>query len=159
MTKHQEYPVWFDKDGVPYKENGELYKIYFYDNAYPLILCTNKRMTSLHRLVCEAFHGPCPSSNHEVDHIDDNRLNFCPSNLRWLTISENRKKSWSNMPIEKRILRLGILKSSTHSTMTEAGKIIQSYRMKHSWHKQHGFHPSCALCIKELNYRKYLESL
>lgn len=42
----------------------------------------------VHRLICEAFHGPCPAGK-EVDHRnrirDDNR----PENLHWVTRSEN----------------------------------------------------------------------
>lgn len=39
----------------------------------------------VHRIVATAFHGAGPSSDHVVDHIDTNRLNNCPDNLRWVT--------------------------------------------------------------------------
>jgi hypothetical protein len=43
----------------------------------------------VHRIVCVAFHGPPPSNQHVVDHIDTNRANNRPENLRWLTRLEN----------------------------------------------------------------------
>jgi hypothetical protein len=42
----------------------------------------------VHRLVCEAFHGPAPK-NHQVAHRDGNRKNNAPNNLRWATVKEN----------------------------------------------------------------------
>lgn len=44
---------------------------------------------TIHRLVCEAFHGPPPSPQHHAAHGDGNRLNNCPENLRWATPAEN----------------------------------------------------------------------
>lgn len=43
----------------------------------------------VHRIVATAFHGPAPSEQHVVDHIDTNRHNNRPKNLRWLTKLEN----------------------------------------------------------------------
>ncbi|WP_051651787.1 HNH endonuclease signature motif containing protein [Prevotella sp. P6B1] len=43
----------------------------------------------VHRIVATAFHGEAPSPEHVVDHIDTNRQNNRPENLRWLTKLEN----------------------------------------------------------------------
>ncbi|WP_227287907.1 HNH endonuclease signature motif containing protein [Boseongicola sp. H5] len=43
----------------------------------------------LHRIVATAFHGEQPSKKHVVDHIDTNRRNNRPDNLRWVTRLEN----------------------------------------------------------------------
>ncbi|WP_353622863.1 HNH endonuclease signature motif containing protein [Aliirhizobium terrae] len=43
----------------------------------------------VHRIVCTAFAGPPPVSTHIVDHIDTNRSNNRPDNLRWLSRLEN----------------------------------------------------------------------
>ena len=43
----------------------------------------------VHRIVATAFLGPAPSEQHVVDHIDTNRQNNRPENLRWLTKLEN----------------------------------------------------------------------
>jgi hypothetical protein len=44
------------------------------------------------RLVCEAFHGPCPAGC-ECAHLDGNKNNNCAENLAWVTRSENTKHS------------------------------------------------------------------
>jgi hypothetical protein len=43
----------------------------------------------VHRIVATAFHGEQPSNGHVVDHIDTNRRNNRPNNLRWVTRLEN----------------------------------------------------------------------
>lgn len=43
----------------------------------------------VHRIVATAFHGEQPTKGHIVDHIDTNRRNNRPDNLRWVTRLEN----------------------------------------------------------------------
>lgn len=43
----------------------------------------------IHRIVATAFHGEPPTKQHVVDHIDTNRHNNRPDNLRWVTRLEN----------------------------------------------------------------------
>lgn len=43
----------------------------------------------MHRIVATAFHGEPPTKEHVVDHIDTNKQNNRPSNLRWVTRLEN----------------------------------------------------------------------
>ncbi|MEQ8554902.1 MAG: HNH endonuclease signature motif containing protein [Cyclobacteriaceae bacterium] len=43
----------------------------------------------IHRIVAYAFIGAPPTPQHIVDHIDTNRQNNRPENLRWLTKLEN----------------------------------------------------------------------
>lgn len=43
----------------------------------------------VHRIVIIAFHGEPPTPQHIVDHIDTNRQNNRPENLRWVTKLEN----------------------------------------------------------------------
>lgn len=59
--------------GNPNKHNGYLLLV---DNP-------------IHRIVATAFHGNCPGKNYVVDHIDTNRRNNRPENLRWVTRLEN----------------------------------------------------------------------
>lgn len=55
------------------------------NNGY-MIFTGNIRV---HQVVCTAFHGPEPEPHMVVDHIDTNRCNNRPENLRWLTRLEN----------------------------------------------------------------------
>jgi hypothetical protein len=43
----------------------------------------------IHRIVATSFHGEPPTSEHVVDHIDTNKQNNRPDNLRWVTRLEN----------------------------------------------------------------------
>ncbi len=43
----------------------------------------------VHRIIASAFHGPCPSREYVVDHIDTNRQNNRSDNLRWVTRLDN----------------------------------------------------------------------
>lgn len=53
------------------------------------------RNFSVHRAVCEAFHGPCPP-DHQVRHLDNNPHNNNASNLAWGTRVENMADKHSN---------------------------------------------------------------
>ena len=44
---------------------------------------------TVHRIVATAFHGKQPSEKHIVDHVDTNKKNNRPENLRWITRLEN----------------------------------------------------------------------
>ena len=62
-------------------------------SGYPAVnLCLPDGSTSfqsVHRLVCEAFHGPQPTPKHGVAHNDGNAKNCSMYNLRWATQKEN----------------------------------------------------------------------
>lgn len=66
-----------------------------------------------HRLICEAFHGPCPEDKCQVDHInrvkDDNR----PENLRWCTVSENNLNKKAH---EASVAKYGVVPSDDENT-------------------------------------------
>ena len=51
----------------------------------------DRKCLLVHRLICEAFHGACPSGKFQVDHLDRNPSNNRPGNLRWVTPSENSR--------------------------------------------------------------------
>lgn len=60
-----------------------------------------------HVLSCRAFHGPAPSVNHTVDHIDNNPSNNNIENLRWATPSQQIKHSYAtNLTRESNATRL-----------------------------------------------------
>lgn len=89
------YPNYgVDQDGNTYKLNDGVWmpKRQTIGNVgYPVIAlwANNKGKTcTVHRLVLEAFVGPCPVGM-EALHTDGNRLNNKVSNLRWGTRKEN----------------------------------------------------------------------
>jgi hypothetical protein len=45
----------------------------------------------VHRLVCEAFHGPPNVLRNECAHLDGNKRNNNAANLRWVSRSENQQ--------------------------------------------------------------------
>lgn len=55
------------------------------------------RAQSVHRLVAEAWHGPCPEGK-EVDHINRVRNDNRPENLRYLTRQENMARMVRSAP-------------------------------------------------------------
>ena len=48
-----------------------------------------KTSTSVHTMICSAFHGPKKMMTHEVRHMDGDKKNNLPSNLRWGTPADN----------------------------------------------------------------------
>jgi hypothetical protein len=92
-----------------------------YSNPYPrvsLMIDKKAKTLNMHRVVCETFHKkPLPNilteeqwsnvpstersiilehiqhaDRYQVNHIDHNRDNYHPSNLEWVTVSENQQK-------------------------------------------------------------------
>lgn len=66
--------------------------------GYLMVTLTNRdgrrKMMSVHGLVAEAFLGPRPSPDMEVNHLDADRANPAVSNLEWATRSRNRKHGY-----------------------------------------------------------------
>lgn len=52
----------------------------------------------VHDLVCTAFNGPRPGEPGiiVVGHMDNNRMNNKPVNLKWITQSENIKQTYDD---------------------------------------------------------------
>lgn len=59
-------------------------------NAYQYCQAGAGVKTSVHRLVCMAFHG-LPEGKQEASHLDGNPKNNAPSNLAWASHSENEQ--------------------------------------------------------------------
>lgn len=50
----------------------------------------------VHRLVCEAWWGPCPADMSLVRHLDGSCANNCPENLAWGTPTQNASDYWAD---------------------------------------------------------------
>ena len=60
-------------------------------DGYPVVWLTRRNARTeyrVSRLVCSAWHGPCPAGM-ECRHLDDDKLNNTPANLCWGTRAEN----------------------------------------------------------------------
>jgi hypothetical protein len=57
------------------------------DDGY-VIHATKYGRRKAHRIVCEAFHGPCPVGG-QCGHLDGTKSNNRPGNLAWVTAREN----------------------------------------------------------------------
>ena len=66
---------------------------YYQVNLVPPDRSNYGHTESVHNLVAEAFIGPRPQKGFEVDHIDENKLNNSPENLRWLCHGQNVARS------------------------------------------------------------------
>lgn len=94
MIYIEKYNRYIDNDCVIYRMNkeGKLVQVKATVNGggYELITCKGQNKVSVHRLVYEAFKGEIPDGL-EIDHINRNRRNNNPDNLRVVTRSENNR--------------------------------------------------------------------
>jgi hypothetical protein len=65
-------------------------------DADPAICAPGRRGQLVHVMVCLAFHGVRPSAGCEVDHINFDRTDNRPENLRWVLAAENRRRQRAN---------------------------------------------------------------
>ncbi|CAL9962802.1 HNH endonuclease [Vibrio phage D292] len=70
--------------------------------GYARVWC-NGRLRMRNRLVYWLVHGVVPEKGYEVDHIDFNRSNDAPSNLRILSKSDNNSHKKGTCPHGKQL--------------------------------------------------------
>lgn len=102
----------------------------------------------VHRIVATAFLGEAPSKDYIVDHIDTNRQNNRPSNLRWITKLENillspitckKIELLGGCPIEEVLNDFSILRNKSLTPQFEWMKTVSKEETKHSlenWKKR-----------------------
>ena len=84
----------------------------------------------VHRMVYEAFHGPIPDGL-DIDHIDGNRVNNSPANLRTATRSDNSlNRHGPNKGNKSGHLGVYFHKSSGRWVFGVRGKVSKSFGLK-----------------------------
>jgi uncharacterized lipoprotein YmbA len=58
--------------------------------GYFSVNLSRAKKVTVHRLVCEAFHGPAPKGKNQVAHYDGDKQNNRAENLRWADFLDNR---------------------------------------------------------------------
>jgi hypothetical protein len=78
----------------------------------------------IHRLVCEAFHGPSPSPVHVAAHWDGDPTNNAAGNIRWATHRENvqDRRRHGTYPLGER---------NPNATLSDLQ--VQLIRARHVW--------------------------
>ncbi len=93
VYKDEHYSVRDNGEVLRHARKGKLLRKY--DNQWTFGKLNGKTgymeiaSVRVHRIVATAFHGVPPTKEHVVDHIDTNRQNNRPENLRWVTKFEN----------------------------------------------------------------------
>lgn len=75
---------------------GRILKLQIHQDGYVFVDFTangKHKQLLISRLVCGAFHGPCPEGMN-CNHIDGNKANNSTVNLEWTTFSENCKHKY-----------------------------------------------------------------
>ncbi len=81
----------------------------------------------IHQVVCTAFHDKPQSPDLVVDHIDTNRCNNRPENLRWVTRLENAL----NNPITRK--RIELCCGSIESFLEDPSRLTSNADPNFSW--------------------------
>lgn len=63
--------------------------------GYPIIVLD--KTYTIHKIVSETFNGPTPKG-YEINHIDENKMNYNLENLEFVTHRENMVKFYENHP-------------------------------------------------------------
>jgi len=96
------------------RTKGRRVKIWIRNNKYPTVELSDSgysRKIFVHRIIAEEF-VPNPHNLPFVNHIDGNKLNFHPSNLEWVTGSQNAVHAYKTglweAPNKKQVVDLGM---------------------------------------------------
>jgi hypothetical protein len=90
---HYRDGYWFSNLGRASGPNGHVLKPVLVgsgqDHQKYLAVMIHRKSISLHRIICELFHGPAPSLKHVTAHTNGIKSDNRAENLRWATYKEN----------------------------------------------------------------------
>lgn len=98
-----------------------------------------RRSFYVHRLVCEAVHGPCPEGM-ECSHLDGDPSNNSPENLKWETPSENQSRREQHGT--KLVGEQATNNKLTESEVNEIRELDRSGMYRKDIASKYGVHPS-----------------
>lgn len=75
------------------KRKGKMLKLVSHKGYLVVNIGNPARRFGVHQVVAMAFHGPCPDG-FEVDHVSTVKTDNRPSNLEYVTSSENVKRQY-----------------------------------------------------------------
>jgi hypothetical protein len=78
-----------DRGDIRNARTGRVLRPAVMSRGYLKVSLGRKRQRLVHRLVAAAFHGPAPHAGDHVDHINFDRRDNRPGNLRWLAPAVN----------------------------------------------------------------------
>lgn len=139
MKYIEKYNRYIDNDYVIYRKNkdGKLVQVKpsVSKIGYQFICYAPKKTVYVHRLVYEAFKGEIPEGM-EIDHIDRNKLNNKPDNLRVVTHIENMNNRGNFMQgyhryhhSEETRRKIGEANKGTKSTNGMTWKLVNGKRV------------------------------
>lgn len=142
------------------RDNGAVFrraknKIYKNDNCWSFGRLNHKNgylylgSARVHRIVAMAFLGEPPTKEHIIDHIDTNRQNNRPENLRYLTRLENA--ILNPFTCQKIIYYCGSIKAFLENPKILREKILVNESENFQWMRQ-VTKEETQNCLKNLEY-------
>jgi hypothetical protein len=137
--------VLMRSNGIPQTVRGRVLRQYLGNHGYWVVSLRHNNESipvCVHRLVCEAFHGPRPEG-YEVAHNDGCRTNGRADNLRWATRLENirDKATHGTQPRGEQIYNARLTEDQARQALA-AKKGIRALA------RQFGVHPSTLTSIR-----------
>ena len=105
----------------------------------------------IHRIVATAFHGAPPTEQHIIDHIDTNRHNNRPENLRWFTKLENVLRN----PITRKKIEF-ICGCSAEEFLANPAKYREKFQNSNYAWMRNVSEQEAEVCLK--NFQTWVES-
>ena len=92
MKQFRDSNLWVDNDGIIYRKN-KLANIFNHSVGYDVVKVFSTTLLA-HRVIAETLIEN-KENKPEVNHKDGNKKNNHPSNLEWVTRSENNLHAYS----------------------------------------------------------------